>query len=741
MVSVKTPHSPLTGKDTPDLSAWLGTLADRFGAAELATIRRACEFAEPIYAGSADLAGAPLFASVLGAASILAEQRLDYETVAAALLYRLAEEDPDWYAKVEAAFGPNIARLADGAARMGQIREYGASGLGDKTAKADKKAQQVQIESLRKMLLAMVEDIRVVLIKLAERTQLMRSLSRADEETRREIARETRDIYAPLANRLGVWQVKWELEDLSFRFLEPEVYKEIARLLDERRIDREQYIAEVLAQLREELAKNGIAAEVAGRPKHIYSIWKKMQRKNLDFSELYDVRAVRVLVKDVKDCYTALGIVHSLWQPIPGEFDDYISHPKANDYRSLHTAVIGPEDKALEVQIRTHDMHHHAELGVAAHWRYKEGGTQDARFEEKIAWLRQILEWKEDVQDAGELMEQFKTGLFHDTVYVLTPQGKVVALAKGATPVDFAYHVHTDLGDRCRGAKVDGSIVPLTYQLQNGQRVDILTAKQGGPSRDWLNPNLGYVKTSRAKAKIRHWFKHEHYEENTAQGREILEREAHRLGLPLPNLEKFAQKFRFAKPDDFLAAVGRGEIGAGQLSAAMQEECVPKAVEEWHLPAPRPGAPLPVSGGVLVQGVGNLMTTIAKCCKPVPPEPVVGFVTRGRGVAIHRPDCPNIRHLDETRRERLLAASWGAKGGAVYAVDIEVEANDRQGLLRDISEVLTREKINVTGASTASHGLQARMRFTVQVADLEQLSRTLALIQEVPGVGSARRRA
>jgi GTP pyrophosphokinase len=733
MVSVKTPHPPLSGQDQADVAAWLDALAGRYGPAEMAVIRQACEFAAPVYAGSRDTVGATLFASVLGAAAILVEQKLDHETVAAALLYRMSEEDTDWLAKVEAAFAPGIAQLADGAARMGQIREYGAAEVGDK------KAQQVQIESLRKMLLAMVEDIRVVLIKLAERTQLMRNLSQADEETRRKVARETRDIYAPLANRLGVWQVKWELEDLSFRFMEPELYKKIAKLLDERRVDREQYIAKVLAQLKAELARNGIEADVAGRPKHIYSIYKKMQRKNLDFSELYDVRAVRILVKDVKDCYTALGVVHGLWQPIPGEFDDYISHPKSNDYRSLHTAVVGPEDKAVEVQIRTHDMHHHAELGVAAHWRYKEGGTQDAQFEEKIAWLRQILEWKEDVQDAGELMEQFKTGLFQDTVYVLTPQGKVVALSRGSTPVDFAYHVHTDLGDRCRGAKVDGSIVPLTYELQNGQRVEILTVKQGGPSRDWLNPGLGYVKTSRAKAKIRHWFKHEHYEENAAHGREIVEREAHRLGLPLPNLEKFAQKFRFAKPDDFLAAVGRGEIGASQLSGAMQEEVPPKVEEEWRPPVPRPAVQAP-AGGVLVQGVGNLMTTIAKCCKPVPPEPVVGFVTRGRGVAIHRRDCSNIRHLDEARRERLLAASWGGKGGAVYEVDIDVEANDRQGLLRDISDVLTREKINVTGASTVSRGLQARMRFTLQLADLDQLGRTLALIREVPGVSSARRR-
>jgi GTP pyrophosphokinase len=586
----------------------------------------------------------------------------------------------------------------------------------------------------------MVEDIRVVLIKLAERTQAMRELAHADEDIRRSVAKEVQDIYAPLANRLGVWQVKWELEDLSFRYLEPELYKKIARLLDEKRIGREQFIADVREQLRQELLKNGVVGEVSGRPKHIFSIYKKMKRKGVDFSEVYDVRAVRVLVGDLKDCYTALGVVHGLWQPIPGEFDDYISHPKGNDYRSLHTAVIGPEGKALEVQIRTHDMHNHAELGVAAHWRYKEGGKQDAGFEEKIAWLRQIMEWKDDVHDAGELMEQFKTGLFQDTVYILTPQGKVVALTKGATPIDFAYHVHTDLGDRCRGAKVDGNIVPLTYPLQNGQRVEIITVKQGGPSRDWLNSSLGYVKTSRAKTKIRHWFKHQHYEENVAQGREALEKETRRLGLPLPNLETLAQKNRFAKPEDLLAAIGRGDITARQVVAAVQEEVghKEKAEEEWQMPAPRVGLG-PSSSGVLIYGEGGMLTTIAKCCKPAPPDPIVGFVTRGRGVAIHRKDCPNVTHFDEIRRERLLDASWGLKSGGYYDVDIEVEANDRQGLLHDISDVFTREKINVTAVSTLSRGLQAGMRFTVQIADLGQLSRILALVQEVPGVAWVRR--
>jgi GTP pyrophosphokinase len=729
MVSVHTSHAFSAGNGKADFHSWLDSLAVDFRPQERETILCACDFAQALYAGKP---GAMDHA--LGTAAILAHQRMDHESIAAAILQGVTGRDPDWAAKVTELFGASIAGLVDGVARMDQIREYAAPEGGDK------REQGAHVESLRKMLLAMVEDIRVVLIKLAERTQEMRELAHADDDRRRPVAHEVRDIFAPLANRLGVWQVKWELEDLSFRYLEPELYKKIAKLLDEKRIGREQYITDVREQLRRELEKNGIVGEVSGRPKHIYSIYKKMKRKGVDFSELYDVRAVRVLVDDIKDCYTALGVVHGLWQPIPGEFDDYISHPKGNDYRSLHTAVVGPEDKALEVQIRTHDMHNHAELGVAAHWRYKEGGKQDAGFEEKIAWLRQIMEWKEDVHDAGELMEQFKTGLFQDTVYILTPQGKVVALSKGATPIDFAYHVHTDLGDRCRGAKVDGNIVPLTYPLQNGQRVEIITVKQGGPSRDWLNPGLGYVKTSRAKAKIRHWFKHQHYEENVAQGREALEKETHRLGLSLPNLETLAQKNRFAKPEDLLAAIGRGDITARQVVAAAQEEAQLKerAEEEWHMPAPRTGLG-PSSSGVLIYGEGGLLTSIAKCCKPVPPDPIVGFVTRGRGVAIHRKDCPNVLHFDESRRDRLLEASWGAKSGGHYDVDIEVEANDRQGLLRDISDILTREKINVTAVSTLSRGLQAGMRFTVQIADLGQLSHLLTLIQEVPGVAWTRR--
>ena len=733
MVTVTNKHS--IPRESADPHAWVAALAARFSPADLETLKRAAELAATCYLDKVAITGAPLLDHALGTASILSTQNMDVESIVAAVLQSCLEGGPEMADKVATTFGSGVVGLVDGVARMGLMREVSETAASGK----DKKDSSAQIEALRKMLLAMVEDIRVVLIKLAERTQTMRELPGADEGLRHRIARETQDIFAPLANRLGVWQVKWELEDLSFRFLEPELYKKIAKLLDEKRLDRERYINEVMGRLKAELEKNGVHnAEVSGRPKHIYSIYKKMKRKKVDFSEVYDVRAVRVLVEELKDCYTALGVVHGLWQPIPSEFDDYISHPKGNNYRSLHTAVIGPEEKALEVQIRTRDMHNHAELGVAAHWRYKEGGRQDARFEEKIAWLRQIMEWKEDVQDAGELMEQFKTSLFVDTIYVLTPQGRVIALPQGATPVDFAYHVHTDLGHRCRGAKVDGNIVPLTYKLQNGQRVEIISIKQGGPSRDWLSPVLGYAASSRTRTKIRQWFNAQHFEENVAEGRAALEKEVHRLGSAFPNLEKLAQKTGYPKPEDLFAAIGRNQISAREIMAEALEEPKAKPEEEaWQLTA---HSVVPSSSGVLVVGVGDLMTVMAKCCKPVPPDPIIGFVTTGRGVAIHRQDCPNILHLPEHKRERLLATSWGGRTGGGYEVDMEIEAQDRQGLLRDISDVLMREKVNVTAVNTQSRGELARMSFTAQVVDREQLGRILAQIREVSGVAKARRK-
>jgi GTP pyrophosphokinase len=657
MVSVRHEFASLSAKDCESTLSWLAAVANIFAPAEVEVIRHACELADPLYNGRTELTGAPLMRHALGAASILVGMNMDYETIAAAILHAAPEFLDDWAEVVETSFGHNVRALVEGISRMEQIQQFSEMRSPDKKEKSD---NTQQIESLRKMLLAMVEDIRVVLIKLAERTQTLRCLSGADAAQQKRIAQETRSIFAPLANRLGVWQIKWELEDLSVRFLEPDLYKKVAQLLDERRVDREQYIAAVVAQLKQELSRAGIQAEVTGRPKHIHSIINKMKRKQVDFSELYDVRAVRILVDDIKGCYAALGLVHDLWQPISSEFDDYIAHPKSNNYRSLHTAVIGPRGLALEVQIRTHEMHQHSELGVAAHWRYKEGGKSDAGFDEKIAWLRQILEWKEEVADRGEMLEQFKNELFHDQVYVLTPQGKVIDLPKGATPVDFAYILHTDLGHRTRGAKVDGSIVPLNYPLQNGQRVEILAAKQGSPSRDWINPSLGYLKSPRARAKVRHWFKSQNIDESIAQGRAQLDRELHRLGIVSINLEKIAQKLHFHKLDDLLAAIGRGEITLRRIAVAIQEAMPARTLETEKPVASRPAAMHASATGVLVEGVGNLMTKMAKCCKPASPDPIVGYVTRDRGITIHRQDCPFMLRLDETRRDRMLDAQWGS---------------------------------------------------------------------------------
>jgi len=735
MVSVTHQYIPTSLQQGLNIQAWIDSLSKSFSAEEVTVIREACEFVTPFYAGQVEVSAAPLLQHALGTAAILAGMNMDVETVVSAILHAVPEHVENWAEKLKQKFGVNICNLVLGMSRMEQIQDFSDVHKQDK----NKEEQARQIESLRKMLLAMVEDIRVVLIKLAERTQTMRSLAGASAENQKLIAREIQGIFAPLANRLGVWQVKWELEDLALRYLEPDLYKKVAKLLDERRVDREQYIAEVIARLKHELQQAGVKADVTGRSKHINSIVNKMKRKQVDFGELYDVRAVRILVEDIKDCYTALGLVHNLWQPIPSEFDDYIAHPKSNDYRSLHTAVVGPRNLALEVQIRTFEMHQHSELGVAAHWRYKEGGKSDAKFDEKIAWLRQILEWKEDVSDSGDMVEQFKSELFQDQVYVLTPQGKVIDLPKGATPVDFAYTLHTDLGHRTRGAKVDGKIVTLNYKLQNGQRVEILAAKQGTPSRDWMNPALGYLHSSRALAKVRHWFKHQHFEENVSQGRTQMERELHRLGVTSVNQEKIAQRLNFNKLEDLLAAIGRGDVSTHQIVGVIQE-AMPARAEAIIKPVlSRPASSPASASGILIEGVGNLLTKMAKCCKPAPPDPIVGYVTRDRGVTIHRKDCAAMLRMPENRSDRVLSAQWGGKKDANFSVDIEVMAYDRQGLLRDISELFAREKINVTRVNTLSKQNQANMQFSIEIADLEQLSRLLALLHQVSNVVSARR--
>lgn len=725
MVSVTDKNTGFSSKEAINLHAWLDSLAATRTPHEMEIIGRACRLVDQVRASdSADVQHA------VSTASILAALNLDHETIAAALLHDTVEDAVVSLAQIESQFGGTIAGLVDGVARIGDIRLF------QSLPERDKKEHH-QIEALRKMLLAMVEDVRIVLIKLADRIHNMRTLGALPEDERRRTARETLDIYAPLANRLGMWQLKWELEDLALRALEPVTYKQIAAMVSERRIDREQYITRFVATLKAELARAGIEAEVKGRPKHIYSIWRKMQRKHLDYHQIYDVRAVRVLVNSIAGCYAALGIVHSLWPYIPGQFDDYVATPKENNYRSIHTAIIGPEGRTVEVQIRTHDMHQHAELGVAAHWRYKEGAAQDTGFDRKINLLRELLEWKRDIEEAGEAGEAVRADIFEDRVYVFTPKGNIVDLPVGATPLDFAYQIHTDLGHRCRGAKVNGRMMPLTYTLQSGEQVEILSVKRGNPSRDWLNAHLGYLKTARARGKVQYWFRQQHHEENIDAGRIALEREFQRLGLTGLGHETLAQRLGYHKTDDFLAAIGRHDIKTAQIIHAIEEMLrSKKAAEEPVLPV-HPPAPKSTAGGdVQILGVGNLLTQMAGCCKPVPGEPVAGFITRGRGVTIHRRDCRNFLRLTEGAPQRVVQVDWGKATHITYPVDIHINAFDRQGLLRDITAVLANEEINVIAVNTLSDKKNhtARMTITVEIPDLEALSRVLAKVGQLPHV-------
>ncbi len=640
-----------------DTQAWIDSLAQVFSASDVDKIKQACELATLAYATQATQTGVPLIHHVTATAAILVTLNMDAESIVATILYATPSYIDNWQETLKARFGQPVLRLVAGLLQIEQLQSVGDF---NNLNQQDEDSSEVgrQVESLRKMLLAMVQDIRVVLIKLAERTQTLRSLAKVEVSLQKLIASEVQGLYAPLANRLGVWQLKWEMEDLSLRYLEPQLYKEVAKSLDSRRLDREQYIQNVELQLKQELALVGIKAEVSGRPKHIYSIINKMRRKQLSFEQLFDVRAVRVLVDTIEDCYSALSIVQALWQPITGEFDDYIAKPKSNNYRSLHTAVNGPEGLALEVQIRTHEMHAYSELGVAAHWRYKEGGQTDAALDEKISLLRQILTWKEEPKDTGDLLVAFNTELFQENVYVFTPQGKVIDLPKDATAVDFAYALHTDLGHRTRGAKVDGHIVPLNYKLQNAQRVEILTHKVGAPSRDWLRPTLGYLKTNSARAKVRHWFRHENQEEYITQGRTKLDKELHRAGVGTINQEKIAQKLHCHKLEDLLIAIGRGDITEHQIASAIQEVVNPKPIEKFNPARINKTIGNALATEVTLEGLGNLQTNMAKCCKPVSPSSIVGYVTRDRGVTIHRQNCAFIKRLAKDRQDRLLNAEW-----------------------------------------------------------------------------------
>ncbi|MBI5277031.1 MAG: bifunctional (p)ppGpp synthetase/guanosine-3',5'-bis(diphosphate) 3'-pyrophosphohydrolase [Burkholderiales bacterium] len=701
-------------------------------------LARARAFAEPFIAtetldtGENTLAHADAVAAILkGLGGSEAMQAASYLVYAAPHLNKPQEV-------IAKAFGESYAALAIETTKLVRVQQQARD--------ADDAAQlalspQVQTENVRKMLLAFSRDLRVVLLRLASRLQTLRFYAATKKPCPPSVARESLHVFAPLANRLGIWQMKWEMEDLAFRFLEPETYRLTAKLLDEKRVEREEYVEEMRRRLQAELKSQGVSAEVQGRPKHIFSIVKKMRGKSVDFEHVFDIRALRVIVPEVKDCYAALAWVHSKFSPIIEEFDDYIAKPKANGYQSLHTVVRDDAGRAIEIQIRTQAMHEHAEHGVAAHWAYKEAGTKgysgvsaSGSYDAKIAVLRQLLAWERDL--AGDA-----PGLFEDRIYVLTPQASIVELPQGATPVDFAYSVHTDLGHRCRGARVDGAMVPLNTPLHNGQTVEVVATKEGGPSRDWLNADLGFLASHRAKAKVRAWFNEQQKHETVARGREHVEKLLQREGKTAVKLEDLAAQLGFKSAEDLFAVVGKDEFSLRNIEAVLHPVAPAPAHDEVLLKKPR--ADKGGKGGVLVVGVDSLMTQLAKCCKPAPPDAISGFVTRGKGVTIHRKTCSNFREMAARSGERVIEVDWGlpkSEGGSVYPVDVSVEAADRQGLLRDISEVFTKERMNVVGVQTQSVKGTAWMMFTVEVADSARLGKVLTMVAEVSGVRNARRR-
>jgi len=698
---------------------------------DLERVTEAFEFANQAHQGQTRASGEPYVFHVISVAEILLSLNLDTPSLMAALLHDVVEDTDVSLSQMEQKFGSEVATLVDSVTKMKAFANLNPDVHG--AIKTD----GLKAENLRKLLLAMAEDVRVVMIKLADRLHNMRTLDSLPVRKQKIIASETAEIYAPLANRLGIWQLKWELEDLAFRFLDEKNYKKIAQYLAERKVDRDKYIDEVVQNIQDNLTKNNIQGEVTGRSKHIYSIWKKMQRKNLGFHQLYDLRAVRIHVEHLKDCYHALGVVHTIWRHIPYEFDDYIATPKENNYQSIHTAVIGPQGKTLEIQIRTYDMHKHAEYGVAAHWRYKEGGKQSGHYEQKIAWLRQLLDWKDEEKNAGDFIDRFKSEVFQDRVYVMTPKGEIIDMPQGATPLDFAFYVHTEIGARCRGAKINGKMLPLTYELQSGEQVSILTTKNGSPSRDWLNPQLGYLKTSRARAKVRHWFKQQDHDQNLLAGREILEKELHRLGIFNISHEKLAHHFHFDKTEHLYIEIGRGEITTGQIVTSIQALGGHTAKLKEQEPVQQTIELLPQgSGDVTIYGVDNVLTQIAQCCKPVPGDSIVGFITKNRGITIHRSDCHNVQHALEENSERLIEVEWNHEINQCYTVMIELIAMDRQGLLRDISAILANLEINVLGVNTSTNksDYSARMRLSLEIAGVAQLSRALNRIIQLPNV-------
>ena len=731
-------------------------LTEGLGLEDSARVQEALDYASEAYGERTCASGESALAFSLGVAGTLAYLRSDAATRTAGLLFELAVMVPAEGATFEHRFGKEVADLVGGVQQLIRLRDLTVGHQGVKRGKNAAQEASAQVETLRKMLLAMATDMRVVLVRLASCVTTLRWFAdqkRFDDVTQA-YGREVLDLYAPLANRLGIWQLKWELEDLSFRFLEPDTYKRIAKMLEEKRMLREGFVASSIERLQRELAAAGIKAEVSGRPKHIYSIWSKMRGKELDFTALYDVRAFRVIVADVKSCYTVLGLVHNIWTPIPHEFDDYISRPKPNGYQSLHTVVAAEDGRPLEVQVRTQEMHNFAEYGIAAHWRYKEEGGSNfkgQKYDEKIAWLRQLLAWKTDVTDSvakpeaeqREWVEQLKATTLDDRIFVLTPQARVLELPQGATPIDFAYHLHSEVGHRCRGAKIDGVMVPLNTPLKNGQTCEIITAKgapgSAGPSRDWLS--AGYTVSNRTRTKIRAWFHALDQQETLNQGRALVEKSLQREGKTAVNLEALAHKLGFPKVDDLFVAVGNELFSLRHVEQAVRESGEPPppvddaaVINKSRASSVEQGA----KSGVLVVGSEGLLTALAKCCKPAPPDGIVGFVTRGKGVSIHRATCKNFAEMRAKAPERVIQTTWGSGlSETVYPVDLFILASDRQGLLRDISEVFSKEKINVIGVNTQSAKGQARMVFTAEIGSTAQLNKALGEIREVQGVQQA----
>jgi GTP pyrophosphokinase len=713
----------------PDLAALrkqlVATVRQHYPQADLAPVEQAFDLAVEAHQDQRRATGEPYVTHPIASAQITADLGIDPVAVTAALLHDVPEDTEYGLQDIEERFGPEVARLVDGVTKLSKFSTHSH--------------EQQQAENIRKMLLAMAEDIRVVLIKLADRLHNMRTLYGLPSEKQLRIARQTQEIYAPLAERLGIWQIKWELEDLAFKVLEPEAFRELAKLLDTRRKGREDFIERAIGELRPRLEAAGIHADLQGRPKHIYSIHKKMQRKSAEFAEIYDVYAIRILVDEKADCYGALGIVHALWRPIPGQFDDYIANPKNNLYQSLHTAVIALDGKPLEIQIRTHAMHQVSEVGIAAHWRYKEGSKSDREYDAKLAWLRQLMEWQRDVSesDATEFVEGIKLDIFQDQVFVFTPKSDIKDLPAGATPLDFAYRIHTDVGHRTIGAKVNNRLVPLDYRLKNGDIVEIVTTKgEHGPSRDWLN----IVRTSHAREKIRQWFKKKDRAENIVHGRESLERELRRLArktIQAVGIDKIAEvgrSYNYDSLEDFYAAIGYGAVSPQQVVAKLGV----LDDTEVGLPTVAPQSLPARTGGVRVKGVGDLLVRFAKCCHPIPGDPIVGFITRGKGVTVHLRSCPTV--LNEKEVPRLIEVEWEAAPTQTYPIAIRVEAYDRTGLLNDITQVVAENKVNIVAASVhVSPDHTAIVTATLQVASVSQLARVMSRIEGLKDVINVQR--